>query len=94
VRATVFRHLVMQEDASGRERLSALALMALIALNVLAVILESEPELYGAHGVWFEHFELFSVAVFGAEYLARAWTAPNCREAASSIRSGAACAIY
>jgi voltage-gated potassium channel len=39
--------------------------------NVVAVILESLPEIGATHRAWFETFELFSVAVFATEYLLR-----------------------
>ena len=49
-------------------------LIALILLNVVAVILESVDELYNAYHVYFELFEAVSVAIFTLEYLLRVWT--------------------
>ena len=49
------------------------ALIALIALNITAVILETVPSLHVAYGRWFHAFELFSVAVFTVEYAFRLW---------------------
>lgn len=49
-------------------------LIALISLNVLAVILESVPTYGSAYGPWFRQFEIFSVAVFSVEYLSRIWS--------------------
>ncbi|HEX8394808.1 MAG TPA: ion transporter [Longimicrobium sp.] len=51
-----------------------MAIMALIAANVLAVVLHSVPELEARFGREFHAFEVFSVAVFAAEYLARLWS--------------------
>ena len=48
-------------------------MLGLIAANVLAVILQSVPELDTRFSAWFRGFEAFSVAVFGAEYLVRLW---------------------
>jgi voltage-gated potassium channel len=50
-----------------------LALIALISVNVLAVILESVPEYQQAYGMLFEKLELFSIAVFTIEYILRVW---------------------
>ncbi|CAA7613403.1 ion transporter [Magnetospirillum sp. UT-4] len=50
-------------------------LIAMIVLNVVAVVLESIEELSIAHGPAFHAFDLFSVAVFSVEYLLRLWTA-------------------
>lgn len=50
-------------------------LLLLIALNVLAVILESVPALAAQYGVAFHWFDTFSVLVFSVEYLARVWSA-------------------
>ncbi len=49
------------------------ALLVLILLNVLAVVLESVQALRDAYGRVFIAFEVFSVAVFSIEYLARLW---------------------
>lgn len=51
-----------------------LFIRGLIALNVVAVVVETVPELEGAAG-WFHAFELFSVAVFSVEYALRVWSA-------------------
>jgi len=50
-------------------------LIVMIAVNVLAVVLESIEHLSIAHGPAFHAFDLFSVAVFSVEYLLRLWTA-------------------
>jgi voltage-gated potassium channel len=51
------------------------ALIALIVLNILAVILESVPTLSISHGPVFHLFDLVSVGVFSIEYVLRVWTA-------------------
>lgn len=51
------------------------ALIVLIAANVLSVTLETVPEFHAIHAVSFHAFELFSVAIFTVEYLARIWVA-------------------
>ena len=48
-------------------------MIALIVTNVIAVILESVGSLAAAIPDFFWTFELFSVAVFTVEYLARVW---------------------
>jgi voltage-gated potassium channel len=50
-------------------------LIALIVLNVVAVVMESVEHLSIAHGPVFHAFDLISVAIFSAEYLLRLWTA-------------------
>lgn len=51
-------------------------IVALITLNVAAVVLESVADLEARYGGVFYIFELASVAVFTLEYLARVWSAP------------------
>lgn len=70
-------HSIVQVAGAGDtvSRWFDILLMSLIALNVLAVILETVPELHEAFETWFEWFELFSVIVFTGEYLLRVWTA-------------------
>ena len=53
------------------------ALVALICINVLAVILETVPALFQAYGTLFRAIELISVAVFTVEYVVRLWVAPE-----------------
>ena len=49
-------------------------ILALIAANVLALILESVASIYDAYGFWFWGLEVVSVAVFSVEYLLRVWS--------------------
>jgi len=49
-------------------------LITLIVLNVLAVILESVPDIEARFGGWFTWFELLSVVIFTIEYAARIWS--------------------
>ncbi|MEW5728951.1 MAG: ion transporter [Pseudomonadota bacterium] len=50
-------------------------LIALIVLNVAAVVLESMEELVIVHGPVLHGFDIVSVIIFSLEYLARLWTA-------------------
>ena len=54
-------------------RIINISLIVLIALNVLAITLESVDDIYARHRLLFRVFEIFSVAVFTIEYLARVW---------------------
>jgi voltage-gated potassium channel len=56
-------------------RLAGAGLIVLIAANVAAVILESEPWLGAAYLSWFNGFELVSILIFTAEYALRVWSA-------------------
>jgi len=56
-------------------RLVDIALIALISLNVLAVIIESLPGLDPALRPWFDIFEVLSVTIFTIEYALRVWSA-------------------
>lgn len=65
-------------SADSEDRLTRkidLSLITLIALNVLAVILESMPELGSTWADFFYGFEVFSVIIFSIEYIARVWSA-------------------
>lgn len=50
-------------------------ILVLIAVNVVAVMLETVDPLYARFAVLFEWFEVVSVAIFTVEYAARLWTA-------------------
>lgn len=49
-------------------------IVALILLNVAAMVVESVQQAHDALRTWFIAFECFSVAVFTLEYTARLWT--------------------
>ena len=46
----------------------------LIGLNVVAIVLETEKSLYEGYQTYFLYFEIFSIAIFTAEYLLRFWS--------------------
>ena len=52
------------------------ALFILILLNVIAVCLESVQNIGNEYKKPFYYFEMFSVLIFGIEYLLRLWSAP------------------
>ena len=52
-------------------------LMTLIAANVIAVIMETEPWLYQQYQTYLYWLEIFSVLVFTIEYILRLWSCPD-----------------
>ena len=46
----------------------------LVVLNVLAIILESVPDIHDQAGEFFADFDVFSVVVFSIEYVLRVWS--------------------
>ncbi|MFT2008447.1 ion transporter [Pontibacter sp. 13R65] len=52
-----------------------LFLIALISLNVVAIVLESVEPIRRQYQTLFERFELFSIVIFTLEYVLRLWTA-------------------
>ena len=66
-----------EDDLPGRS--VDIFLIALIVLNIIAIVLESVPR----YGIYYSHeffwFEVFSVAIFTLEYLLRLWSAPDNR---------------
>ena len=69
-------HEVIEVAAPDDElsRLFDIAVIALVAGNIVAVVLESVESLAIAYGAWFAAFELVSVAVFSAELVLRVWS--------------------
>ena len=71
------RMLAILSRSSGADRISRICdrfLSTMILLNLLAVSLESIDALSAAYGHLFFAFEMFSVAIFGFEYLLRIWS--------------------
>ena len=70
-------YLVLEEPATGLAgRAVQLFLIAIILLNVTALILATVEKYHDAYLHEFAAFEAFSVAVFTVEYLLRMWVAP------------------
>lgn len=49
-------------------------LITLIILNVIAVIVETEHDIYIRHQVFFKYFDMISVIIFTIEYVLRVWS--------------------
>lgn len=62
------------DDTDLPSRTFEIGIMTLISLNVVAVVLETVDGIGGPYKAWFDGFEVFSVAVFTAEYMARLWS--------------------
>lgn len=73
---------VLEQNAKFEKqgRLVNLLLIGLISLNVIAIVLESEPGWHQQYRNEFWSFELFSVIVFTIEYLARVWCSIDLEE--------------
>jgi voltage-gated potassium channel len=72
-RTQVYSLLEGHREAGDYSRLIRNLIVALIIMNGFAVVLESNQALYARYREWFNAFELFSVAIFTLEYLARVW---------------------
>jgi voltage-gated potassium channel len=49
-------------------------LISLILLNLIAVILETESDIYNSNKTFFYYFDLISVSIFTIEYVLRVWS--------------------
>ena len=74
VRRHVYDILHVQPNDHGFQRAFNIGLLALIVLNVLAVIFETVQAFYAEYRLELEAFEFFSVSVFTIEYLSRLWS--------------------
>lgn len=72
-RNRLYRILEMKDEGSAVSTFINSFIMLLIVVNVIAIILESVSEYQRAFGPWFWYLELFSIALFTVEYLARLW---------------------
>lgn len=74
-------HILEGDPAAGKPgRFVQLALIALVIANIVSIILESVHHLHTDYLAYFHGFEVFSIAVFTIEYLARFWTASEKHE--------------
>ena len=73
-RQRLFHVLEVEDSDVGLERAVNIGLLALIVLNVVAVILETVRSVRARYDVLFDVIEAFSIGVFTLEYLLRLWS--------------------
>ena len=78
-----FEILESSRERDRTARVVQVFLMALIFLNVAAVVIETVEAVAARHGVFFFWFEVLSVAVFTIEYVLRVWSCTEQTPAAS-----------
>lgn len=71
----VFEIISRAEDGDRASRVFDVSIMVLIALSVMAIVLQSYQTLAVRYASVFSTFETVTVAVFTLEYLLRIWTA-------------------
>jgi len=74
IKKRIFEIIEISRDGDVPSRVFDIAIMALIFLNIVAVILETVQALSKSYGQFFHRFELISVIIFTIEYLLRIWT--------------------
>jgi len=73
IQSRVFR--ILEGDVTEpSSRFCEIFIALLVVLNVVAIILESVPEIHEEWGHYFYYFDLFSVGVFSIEYVLRVWS--------------------
>lgn len=73
LRKRLFKIVEPTDNPKDVNRYFDLFIMSLILLNVLAIILESEPVIRASLSTFLRGFECFSVLVFSIEYAIRIW---------------------
>jgi voltage-gated potassium channel len=77
IRKWAYNLLEPSASASKASKSVEFLLIALIFLNILAIMLESVQDINAVYGKFFTELERFSVIVFTIEYVLRLWTAPE-----------------
>jgi len=73
IQSRVFR--ILEGDVTEPvSRFCEIFIALLVVLNVVAIILESVPEIHEEWGEIFHYFDFFSVGVFTIEYVLRVWS--------------------
>ena len=74
IRKAVFDKFERTETTDALGRFIDLFLITLIAINIVAVVLETVDSIHARYQSLFEFIELVSVAIFSVEYAIRLWT--------------------
>jgi voltage-gated potassium channel len=73
IQSRVFR--ILEGDVTEpASRFCEIFIALLVILNVVAIILESVPDIHEEWGEIFHYFDLFSVGIFSLEYVLRVWS--------------------
>ena len=80
LKQTFYLLLEESEATDPRARWVRAFLVALILLNVLAVIVETMEDVSASYRHLFRIFEYFSVAIFSVEYAVRLWVCSQCTD--------------
>lgn len=75
IKKQVYILLHPQQGNSRWDKVLNAFLITLILLNLVAVMLETEHDIYVQYAPYFDAFDKFSVAIFTVEYLLRFWSA-------------------
>lgn len=75
IKKRVFEIINKAEDGDRASQIFDWSIMALIALSIISIILESFAGIYERWHSVFQVFEVITVVVFTAEYFLRIWTA-------------------
>lgn len=75
IKKRVFDIISKAEEGDRASKVFDTSIIALIALSILAIILQSFESLANKYEAVFHWFEVITVAVFTVEYLLRIWTA-------------------
>jgi voltage-gated potassium channel len=73
-RKRLYLTLEPTEKGGLAERIFEFFLITIIILNILAIVLESVPEVEAGYGELFRKFEIFSIAFFSLEYILRIYS--------------------
>jgi voltage-gated potassium channel len=87
LRQWVFDLLDPDDNPPFYERVFNLLLAALILITVVAVIVDTVPDLHPVLEPWLETIRWVSIVVFGAEYLGRIWVSPLRKGAPPGIQA-------
>ena len=77
IKKRIYQIIEVATEGDSASRIFDIFIMTLIALNVVAVILETVEFLSARYIVVFRAFELCSVVIFTIEYMLRIWTCTN-----------------
>lgn len=74
LRLWAYKLLDSEDSGSVAARFLEVGLLALIFLNIVALVLESVEEINAEYGQFFTSLEFFSIIIFTIEYALRVWT--------------------
>lgn len=74
LKSEIYKIVCLADEKGSLSWYFDMTIIVMIVLNIVAIVLDSVPEIHAEYADFFYQFEVFSVVIFSIEYLARIYS--------------------